>query len=320
MKVIQAFRFALDPSPAQQRSLQSHAGAARFAWNWALNECRQRYSAEKKSYSAPELHRLWNSAKKSDPALAWWHENSKCAYQESFRDLDRALRDYAKSKRGERKGRQLGFPRFKKRGKARDSFRLTGALGCNSASVTLPRLGTIATHESTRKLTRRLDSGAARILSAAVSRTAQRWYVAFRVEVERNVPERHSRPGTAVGVDLGVKAHITAADSAGNVITFPGAKPLAAGLLRLRHASRAHARKQAGSKNRRESAVRLARLHARIANIRADSLQKATSMLAERYEIVVVEDLNVTGMTRNHRLARAIIDQSLRSHTSIPGL
>jgi putative transposase len=312
VKVTQAYRFALDPSPAQERSLRSHAGAARFAWNWALRKCKDRYSAEKKWYSASELHRLWNAEKKADPTLAWWHENSKCAYQESFRDLDRTLRDYVKSKRGERKGRQLGFPRFKKRGKTRDSFRLTGALHCKRASVTLPRLGTIATHESTRKLARRLESGTARILSATVSRTAQRWYVAFTVEVERHIPQRHSRPGTAVGIDLGVKTHITAVDSAGNVIILTGAKPLAARLRRLRRASRAHARKQRGSKNRGESAARLARLHAHIANVRTDSLHKATTMLAKRYETIVVEDLNVGGMTRNHRLARAVMDQGFR--------
>jgi putative transposase len=76
MRVVQAYRFALDPSPAQERALRSHAGAARFAWNWA-----------------------------------WWGENSKCVYQEAFRDLDRALRDFSKSKNGARNGRRLGFPR-----------------------------------------------------------------------------------------------------------------------------------------------------------------------------------------------------------------
>ena len=309
MRVIQAYRFALDPSPAQTRSLRSHAGAARFAWNWALQKCKEQYSTGKSWYSAPELHRLWNATKKTDPTLAWWHENSKCVYQESFRDLDRALRDYVKSKRGERKGKRLGFPRFKKRRKSRDSFRLTGALHCDGASVTLPRLGTIATHESTRKLARRLDTGTARILSATVSRTAQRWYVAFTVEVERHTPERHARAGTSVGIDLGVKAQITAVDSDGNVIILPGPKPLAASLGRLRRTSRAHSRKRPGSKNRAKSAATLSRLHARIANIRMDSLHKATTMLAKRYETIVVEDLNVDGMMRNHRLARGIMDQ-----------
>ena len=66
-----AYRFALDPTPAQERALRSHAGAARFAWNWGLARCKERYAAERKWYSAAELHRLWNAAKKADPALGW---------------------------------------------------------------------------------------------------------------------------------------------------------------------------------------------------------------------------------------------------------
>ena len=138
-----------------------------------------------------------NATKKADPALAWWSENSKCAYQEAFRDLDRALRDYIRSKKGDRRGR-LGFPKAKKRGRCRDSFRFgTGVIHCAGATVTLPRLGIIRTHESTRKLARRLETGTARILSATVSRTAQRWFVAFTVEIQelsRNVtPGRSPR-------------------------------------------------------------------------------------------------------------------------------
>jgi putative transposase len=133
--------------------------------------------------------------------------------------------------------------------------------------------------------------------------------VSFAVEIDRDIPARHPRPGTAVGVDLGVKALITGADNAGNVIAVMGSRPLATGLRRLRLASRAHSRKQPGSARRRRSAARLARLQARIANVRADALHKATSMLAARYETVVVEDLNVVGMTQNRRLARVISDQ-----------
>ena len=309
MKVTQAYRFALDPTPAQERALRSHAGAARFAWNWGLGKCRERYAAERRWYCGAELHRLWNQVKKADPALGWWEQNSKCAYQESLRDLDRALRDFAKSRNGQRKGKRLGFPRFKKRGKGRDSFRLTGAVRCGRGAVTLPRLGVVKTHESTGKLARRLENGSARILSATVSRTAQRWHVSFTVEVDRAVPERHPRPGTAIGIDLGVKSLITAVDDTGTVITIPGPKPLSAGLRRLRRASRAHSRKKPGSAGRRKAAARLARLHARIAHLRGDALHKATSMLAARYETVVAEDLNVAGMTRNRRLARALADQ-----------
>ena len=310
MIVNQAYRFALDPTPAQERALRSHAGAARFAWNWGLARCQERYDAESKWFSGTDLHKLWNRAKKADPALAWWAENSKCAYQESFRDLDRALRDFVKSRRGERNGRRLGFPRFKKRGKAKDSFRFSaGAIRCGRVSVTLPRLGEVRIHESGRKLARRLEDGTARILSATLSRTAQRWHVSFTVEVERDAPEQHARPGTAVGVDLGVKTLLTGVDDAGNVIAIEGPRPLRASLRKLRRDSRAHSRKVKGSANRRKSAARLARVHARVASVRADALHKATSALARDYETVVTEDLNVAGMVRNRKLARAITDQ-----------
>jgi transposase len=154
--VSQAYRFALDPTPAQEQKLRSHAGAARFAWNWGLDQCRRRYEAEKQWYSAVDLHRIWNQAKRQDPKLAWWKENSKCVYQEAFRNLDRALENFLDSKRGERKGPRLGFPKRKKKGRCRDSFRFsTGVMRCSGTTVTLPRLGTVRTHETTEALARK---------------------------------------------------------------------------------------------------------------------------------------------------------------------
>ncbi len=304
--VPQAYRYALDPTPAQERRLRSHVGAARYAWNWGLARMKARYAAEKKWYSAEDLHRLWNAEKKRNPELAWWSENSKCVYQEAFRNLDRALEDFSKSKKGLRKGRRLGFPRSKKKGRCRDSCRFsTGVMRCSGSTVTLPRLGTIRTHESTEALAGKIAEGKARILSATVSRTAQRWFVSFTVEVEREIPDHHRRPQTAVGIDLGIASLITAVDHRGRVIRFPGPKPLRAALGRLRRAARAHSRKKTGSANRRKSARRLARIHARIANLRLDAVHKATTWLAARYEAVVVEDLNVVGMLRNRRLARS---------------
>ena len=310
MRVTQAYKFALDPTTAQERMLRSHAGAARFAWNWGLAKCAERYEAEGKWYSAAELHKLWNAEKKADPTLAWWSENSKCCYQEAFRNLDRALRDFVKSKKGQRKGKRLGFPKYKKRGKCRDSFRFgAGTMRCERSTVTLPRLGRVKTFESTRKLARRIEAGTARILSATVSRTAQRWFVSFTVEIDRDIPEQHARPGTAIGIDLGVRTLLTGFDSGGQVIKVEGLKPLKRELRKLRRASRAHSRKQPGSANRRKAAARLGRIHARVANVRADSLHKATTELAARYETIVMEDLYVTGMVANRKLARAVSDQ-----------
>jgi putative transposase len=216
---------------------------------------------------------------------------------------------FSDARKGLRKGKRLGFQKFKKKGRCRDSFRLTGKIRCGDGSVTLPRLGTIRTHESTAKLTRRLEDGSARILSATVSRTAQRWFVSFTVEVEREVPRSHARPGSAIGIDVGVKTLLTGVDDLGHIIKVAGPKPLHASLRRLRRASRAHSRKQDGSAGKRKSAARLARIHARVASVRMDALHRATTSLSRRYETVVAEDLNVTGMIANRRLARAVSDQ-----------
>ena len=258
--------------------------------------------------------------KKADLGLTWWGENSKCACQEAFRDLDRALRDFLRSWNGERTGRRPGFSRFKKRGTCRDSFRFSaGALRCAGTTVTLPKLGTIGTHESTRTLSRRLQNGTARILSATVSRPAQRWSVSFAVEIERAVPEHHARPGSVIGVDLGIKTLLTGAGNTGNVLAIDGPEALRVSMRRLRHASRAHSRKAKGSANRRKSAARLARVHARVASVRAEAIHKATTDLARHHETIVAEDLNVAGMLRNRRLARATADAGFGQAVRMPG-
>lgn len=307
---MQAYRFALEPTRAQERALCSHAGASRFAWNWGLTKCKERYEAERKWYTAFDLGKLWRAETKINPELSWCSENSSTVYQWAFLDLGRALGDFVKSKNGQRKGKRLGFPKFKKRGKSKDSFRVAGRnIGCAGKAVTLPRLGTIKTHESTRKLARRLADGSARILSANVTRAAQRWFVSFTVEVERNVPEHGARPGSAAGIDLGVKTLLTGIDDQGQLLTVDGPKPLRAALRKLRKMCRAHSRKRHGSANRRKSTSRLARVHARVANVRADALHKATTAIARDYETVIVENLNVEGLLKNRSIARAVSDQ-----------
>jgi putative transposase len=133
--------------------------------------------------------------------------------------------------------------------------------------------------------------------------------VSFTVEIQRDVPERHARPGSVIGVDFGVKTLLTGADDQGRILAVRGPKAFRSSLRRLRRAGRAHSRKANGSANRRKAAGKLARIHARVANVRSDALHKACSDLAARYETVVAEDLNVTGMLANRTLARAVADQ-----------
>lgn len=150
-----------------------------------------------------------------------------------------AFANYVKSARGERKGNRVGLPRFKRKGRATPACRFTTGpirVEPDRRHVTLPRLGTIRTFESTRKLERRIADRRARILSATVKFTRGRWFVSFQVEVQR-AQHTATRPDVAVGVDLGVKHLAVIADSAGGVRFAPNPRHLDVSLKDLRRAN-----------------------------------------------------------------------------------
>jgi len=155
-------------------------------------------------WTLPALRREWNRAK---PQVApWWAANSKEAYSSGLDGLARALKNFTDSRHGRRKGRRVGFPRFKRRGR-RDACRFTTGpirVCSDRKHVQLPRVGVVKTHESTRKLARHVERGTGRILAATITRVAGRWYVAFTCELTRQLPSSNGRAGT-VGVDVGIR-------------------------------------------------------------------------------------------------------------------
>ena len=323
MIVYQAYRFALDPTPRQQGALASHVGGARFAYNWGLGLVQRRLDERAAGqdvevpWTLPALRREWNRAKAG--VAPWWAENSKEAYGSGLDALARGLRNWADSKQGRRAGARVGFPRPKRKGRGRQACRFTtGAIRVepDRHHVTLPRLGRLKTHESTRKLARRLEQGTARILAATISQQGGRWFVSFTCQVQR-AERRPRRPTATVGVDVGVAQ--LAVLSSGEQVANPA--PLAAELRKLRRLSRRLARQQgprapdgtprAPSAGWRQTRGELSRLHARVANLRGEALHQLTSRLAGEYGTVVVERLNVAGMVRHRRLARAIADSGM---------
>jgi putative transposase len=141
-----------------------------------------------------------------------------------------------------------------------------------------------------------------KIQSATVSREADRWFIAIAVEIPQR--EVHPPSGEALGIDLGLTTF--AVLSNGQKVEAP--KPLGKGLQRLRRLSRAHSRKRRGSHNRQKAALRLARCHRRIANMRRDFLHKFTTRISKNHAEIFVENLNVKGMVQNRHLSRAIHD------------
>ncbi|MEU9439744.1 IS607 family element RNA-guided endonuclease TnpB [Streptomyces sp. NPDC048304] len=332
--VVQAFRFALDPNTSQERALRSHCGAARAAYNWAVGwvtaswwqrKAEETYGVAEaeqtqwRPWSLPSLRKAFNAAKHTDPRFAgWWEENSKEAYSTGLANASAAFDNYAKSKNGKRKGARLGPPRFKPKRKARMSCRFTTGtirVDADGRHVTLPRLGTLRTHEPTAGLLTRVQAGTARILSATVRHERGRWFASFQVEVKRDL-ERVTRSDTAVGIDLGVKTLAVMADSTGEIRTVPDPRHYDQALKQLRRASRTVSRRQGPdrrtgrkpSKRWEKANATRNKVHHRAANLRADALHKLTTAVTAEYGTVVVEDLNVLGMLKNRRLARRIAD------------
>ena len=307
--VLEAVKVALDPSPAQERLLLSHAGAARFAFNAGLARVKEALDAgAKPERSFYSLRKWWNANKDAlavcEDGVIWWGENSKEAYSSGLEALAKGLSNWAKSRKGQRKGKRVGFPRFRAKDRATPRFAYTtGAFGLiegDPKALRLPKIGRVHCMEDVAE---RVDG--ARVLRMTVSRRAGRWYAALTVE--RDIPTAARAPkGGAVGVDLGIKTLATLSD--GTVVDNPRA--LAASERRLKQAQKALSRKTMGSNRRAKARAKVARIHAHVANQRLDAMHKATTWLAGTYSEISIEDLNVAGMARNHHLAKAVSDAS----------
>ncbi|MGH3208951.1 MAG: IS607 family element RNA-guided endonuclease TnpB [Trebonia sp.] len=319
-----ACRLALDPTPAQERALRSCAGAARVTFNWGLarvkanlaqREAERSYGIAEAGLTPPvswslySLRKDWNAVK--DQVAPWWRECSKEAFSTGLEQLARALRNWGDSRKGKRKGKQAGFPRFRSKRKARLSVRFTtGAVRCEVTHAVLPRLGRIKLHE-------RADMGDARILSAAVRNERGRWFVSYTVEQDIARPAA-ARPDVVAGVDLGIKTLAAVAASEGETLEVANPRHLSRALRKVRRLSRAASRRQGPDRRtgrkpsnrwRRADAARNKAL-GKVADQRRDAVHKLTTGLAATYGTIVVEDLHVAGMLRNRRLARHVADAS----------
>ena len=293
MLIQRAYRYELDPNNIQRSSLAQHAGVARFAYNWGLEKRIARYKnnqGDDRFTDAMKQHKLLNSLKKIE--FSWMYETSKCAPQEALRDLHKAFKNFY---RGLKSAKKVGFPRFKRRD-IKDSFRLTGVIRFHERAIQLPRIGKVRIKE------KRKCYYNGRILSVTVRRRVNRWFVS--VTVEEDIADPQPVRGAPVGVDLGVKTLATLSDGT----TFANPRALGRRLRKLRQLSKSLSRKKKGSKNRKKARLRLAMMHLKIFNIRQDTLHKVTTYLAKSHSKVVIENLCVSGMMKNRRLARAIAD------------
>ena len=334
--ITRAYRYALDPTPTQEREFRSHVGASRLTYNYLLSKVKATLDQREaeKSYGVPEseltpyiptshyaLRKYWNSVK--DAVAPWYRENSKEAYADGAKRLSLALSNYFASLKGKRKGAKVRFPKYHKRGRHESVRFTTGTIRVESdrRHVTLPVLGTIHTHESTRKLARRIENDTARLLAATLSRSGNTWFVTFTCEVEQTIiPTR--TPMKIAGVDLGLKTLYKVADDNGNIILdIINPRQTKQSENKLRRAQRLTSRKKgpasgASPSNRWvKSNKRVTNIHREIANRRLDLINKTTTHLAKTCDVIVIESLNVSGMVRNHHLSKALQDAAFGEFT-----
>ncbi|HUY76019.1 MAG TPA: RNA-guided endonuclease TnpB family protein [Ktedonobacterales bacterium] len=300
MPVVRAYKTELDLTHAQITACKRHAGAARYAYNWGLRRKQEVYQQTGTSPSAIDLHRELNALKQT--ALPWMYAVSKCAPQEALRNLDRAFAHYFRRCQQKQTGQwhgKVGYPHPKSKKKGLGSFRLTGSLHIDVAAIQLPRLGRLRLKERGYLPTTPTDG--VKLLSATISEQAGHWYVSVQVEQEQTAPDN---AGPVVGVDLGVKVLATLSD--GTVIANP--KPLKRQLKKIKRLHKAVTRKHKGSNNRKKAVRKLGAQYRRVANQRANTLHRLTTRLAKTKAVIVIEDLYVAGMLKNHHLAQAIAD------------
>lgn len=314
---VQAFQFALALTPDQYGLVARQFGGRRKAYNWTVATLKADLAAfhETGAESAPPslfgLRKRWNAAKdrecvNRDTGEIWWPEVSKEAFADGIAGAVDAYWNWQKSRAGQRDGRRMGFPRFKKKGRDRDRVTFTtGAIRVETdrRHVTLPRIGTVRTHENTRRLERLIAKGRARLLGVTVSRKGTRIIAAFRVLVAHPRQPAVRLPGSTVGVDVGVRVLATVAASDGRVLErVPNPRPLDSALKEIRHLGRERSRRTQRSRGYRATQARLAKLHRRVADIRAHHIHTLTTRLAKTHGVIVVEGLNAIGMLQQKGL------------------
>jgi putative transposase len=272
-------------SKAQELIMCKHAGIARFTFNWGLATWNNLYKDGLKP-NKYLLKKFFNNHVK--PELTWIKEKGICQKitQYAFDNLGTAFDNFFKKK--------AEYPKFKKKGK-NDSFTIDAGgkpIPVGGKSIKLPTIGWVRTYEGLPHTTCK---------SITISRTANSWFIAFAYEQSH---EPTVKKHDIIGVDLGVKVLATLSTG----VVFPNPKHYKKHLDKLKRLSTTFARKFQGSNNRYKAKIQLAKHHAKIANLRKNTLHQITTYLCKNHAKIVVEDLNVSGMLSNHKLAQVIAD------------
>ena len=287
-KYTMGFKFRIYPNHAQQEQINRTLGCCRFVYNHFFAIRRDEWAVNHKSVTYNQTSAMLTDLKKYEE-YGWLKEVDSIALQQSLRDLDKAYKNFFNHK--------ARYPRFKTKHNHTQSYRTNGAyIHIEGSKIKLPKLGFVKIKQS--------QEFNGKILNVTVNKTASnKYFVSLCVEMDKEILLK-SNKGGEVGIDVGLKSFYT--DSNGNTVDNP--KPLKKLLKKLTREQRRLSRKMPKSANREKSRVRVARIHEHIADIRKDFLHKTSTALVKQNKLIAVENLNIKGMLKNHKLAFAISD------------
>lgn len=296
--MLKRFNYRIYPHPHQIIALARAFGCARVVWNDALSLKQRAWQERQERLSIYDLMKVCITNAKQTKERAWLAEAPSIALQQSLNDLDRSFKNWWKTLKGKGKCKAKA-PRYKKRNN-RQAIRFTrNGFKCNDKTVCFSKIGKIPVVWS-RPLPGVPSS------ATIIKDRANRYFVSFVVEI--NEPET-PKLAKAIGLDLGLNTFVTT--SCGDKMVSP--KPLKSALSKIKRFSRDLSRKTKRSCNWVKNRLRLALAHVKVADSRFDFLHKLSTQLIRDNQTIVIEDLCVSGMLKNRRLARAIADAGWRT-------
>lgn len=276
-------KIRLDPTFKQMTYFRKACGVARFTWNWALAKWEEKYKTGEKP-NALALKKEFNALKSE--SFPWVYEVTKYASQQPFIHLQKGFQGFF--------AKRTKYPKYKKKG-IHDSFYIGGdQVQIEKKQIKIPNLGWVRLMEYLRF--------EGKITGVTLSRSANYWFISVSVETS-SIPKPCENQAS-IGVDLGVKTFATLS----NGQSFPSNNPLKKKLKRLKRLQRSLSRKTVGSKNRNKHKSTIAKLHYQVSCTRNDAIHKLTTTLTTNYQNIVIEDLDISAMVKNKRLARPILD------------
>ena len=294
-KINRTYKFRLYPTKSQAELLAKHFGCARFVYNYFLNQRQEQYRLTGKSDNFYAQSKAL-TALKSQEETAWLKEVNAQALHFAVRCLDTAYTNFFK--------KRAKFPKFKSK-RAKNSFTAP-----QYSSIEGDKLFIIKFKEGIKCRVHREVKG--KIGKVTITKTPSgKYFASVCTEEEYEMP--FEKTNKSVGLDLGLKDLVTTSEEE----RFNNNHYTKKYESRLAHAQRHLSRKKKGSRGFESQRLKVARLHEKISNCRMDYLHKCSISIVRRYDVICIEDLNVKGMVKNHRLAKHISDASWYSFVSM---